>query len=180
MKQLSLILFLLFVVTSCTTTPRPKKRTAGDPKGQLSSDESLQTKNFSNFEEIHLALEAIAETDLKELRVTSEMKDWLKRNANRRTQKKSTIIIGYLQSKMRGFYTDRKFTFFVYNKNFDEPLGFYYDNGKTYRYVRNFDGKWDEQYLGTFVPMLSISEILRIKGDMEIKPLRSFRKRFSK
>lgn len=174
-----LVLILAFLSLSCTLTPDEVKSTKGKkkPEKRKSADEKLQDESFSRFQEVFLEVPQGNQLQaLEELRVTKEMKKWLLRNAITTTKGKKLLFLGYLETQMRGFYVDRKFTYYIYDQNFKQPIGFFFEDGKTYRYSKNIDGKLEEHFLGIFISSKSIKSIFQAKGEIVIRPLRTFQK----
>lgn len=75
-----------------------------------------------------------------------------------------TTHIGFLETQMRGLGTEEGFCYYVYGKDFEQPVGFFLEDGKTYRYFKTLDGRIGEDYLGAFSPQGSVSKLLKVKG----------------
>jgi hypothetical protein len=176
---LSTLACFLFASCNLDANLEDKSRSAAKPgQSKKSADEIIQEESFSKYQEIFLEIEEESKVKFieEELRVTADMKKWLIHNSVHKAGGKSLIFLGYLQTQMRGFYIDRKFSYYVYDQTFHLPIGFFFDDGKTYRYIETIDGKLEEEYLGTFSVKGSVQKILKLRGTILLQPMREFKK----
>ncbi|RME77239.1 MAG: hypothetical protein D6785_12780, partial [Planctomycetota bacterium] len=112
----------------------------------------------------------------KEAMVVLSNIEWILRQIYQKKQEVKKYFLGYLETRMRGFYVDRKYTYFVYGKGFQQPIGFFFENGRTYRYKRNVDDEIQEIYLGTYTPLESLQQIYMVEGEIELRPISKLKK----
>ena len=164
------ILFLLLAFWGCSlpegvqVPSRPSKSKSGLPR------DPLQNQTFSKYDRVYVQLKAKSPENLGALRLSEKMKQWLRRQVFQPDRGTLLFFLGYLETQIRGFYDERKTTYFVYPPSLDVPLGFFLESGRTYRFYETIDGKIETEFLGIFPFLESIQRIYGARGKILLRP----------
>ena len=194
----SFAIFLGIGLTSCALQRPIRKKKAAKPR-KLSADEQLLRTSFWKVEEVYLKISRSVDARWRETKqkwqerekywtqelskeihperrkdIARMLRDirWILRHIYQKPPQKQYRFLGYLETRMKGFEDDRQYAYFVYDKTFTQPIGYYLEGGQTYRFWENPLGELQEEHLGRFTPMESLRRIFGVSGELEIRPLR--------